>query len=606
MLSIFLAEELERFTKGAENGMFLEYFCDNKDDKRNTADSIIRGLIFQMLELRPNLFNHILPTFSVQKESLFSGTSFESIWRIFKAMVCDPQVGTIKCILDGLDECDEVSLEALLWRFKSLFSAQQDSLSCHLNLIVVSRRLPEIIPESLSGFPHIPLDPDADNEVNQDINRFINVKVDDLASHGHYPESLYAHVKQVFQDRAQGTFLWVGIVAKLSRKYKATEVEKGLEIFPSGLEGIYARMLLQIDIERREVAAKILRWVVMAVRPLTLLELSAAIEPATGSSAPFSADEVIRDQVSHCGYFLTIKENEVTKQKEALKGDEFIIEKEVIKMTEVSLIHQSAKDYLLKGAYDTFPELGLFHVDKKAGDLEIARKCFHYLQAGALSNGPVDLQKDTSHLNCFPLLDYAVLHWHKHASSLACSDDIFDLSLPFYKKHSQIREFWLETYLSVHHIYLPDASRLLHVASWSCILPLAENLLRQKGFVHKVKRLHHVNRKDSEGRTALWWAAAGRHVAMVQLLLEKGANIEAKDRTSSTALYIAASRGYKDIVQLLLEKRANIEAKNEYGQTALSITAFYGYKDIPQLFLEKGADIEAKNKYGWTAFHWEA
>ena len=29
-----------------------------------------------------------------------------------------------------------------------------------------------------------------------------------------YPEPLRVHVKEVFRNRAQGTFLWVGVVAK--------------------------------------------------------------------------------------------------------------------------------------------------------------------------------------------------------------------------------------------------------------------------------------------------------------------------------------------------------------------------------------------------------
>lgn len=79
-------------------------------------------------------------------------------------------------------------------------------------------------------------------------------------------------------ERAQGTFLWVGIVAKSLRKCRPTEVEGALKLFPSGLEEVYARMLLQIDKDRRKIVAKILRWFVMAVRPLTLSELGAAIE----------------------------------------------------------------------------------------------------------------------------------------------------------------------------------------------------------------------------------------------------------------------------------------------------------------------------------------
>ncbi|OBT40534.1 hypothetical protein VE00_08988 [Pseudogymnoascus sp. WSF 3629] len=357
-------------------------------------------------------------------------------------MLRDPVLDTTYCILDGLDECDEASLEVLLRRFANLLSTKSsESTACYLNLIVVSRDLPDFIPEVLSSFPRIRLNPDTDTEVNNDIHRFIEVKVDELSTYRQYPEPLRVHVKEVFRYRAQGTFLWVGIVAKELRKYKATEIEIALDLFPSGLEELYAHMLLQIDDNRRETAAKILRWVVMAVRPLTLSELSAAIETAVVPSAMFSCDEVMRHQVSYCGYFLTIKEDEV------------------------KLTHQSAKDYLLRKSRDSNPELENFRVKEDMGNLEIARKCLDYLQRGALADGKVDLQRNYSHLKAFPLLS----------------------------------------------------------------------------------------------------AAANGHEAVVRLLLEKGAHIEAKFNRGCTTLHKAADNGHEAVVRLLLEKGADVEAKDNNG-----------------------------------------
>jgi hypothetical protein len=579
MLSIFLAEELERTAKHSRDTMFLQYFCDNKDERRNTAVAIIRGLIFQLLQLRPKLFNHILPSFKIQKESLFTNSSFETLWRIFETMLRDLVSSAVYCILDGLDECDEASLEVLLKKFRALFTTKfGESPACHLNLIVVSRDHPDFIPEILSNFSRIRLDPDADKEVNNDVHRFIEVKINDLSIHREYPEPLRVRVEKVFQDRAQGAFLWVGIVAQELRRYKATEVEKALDLFPAGLEELYARMLLQIDLNRRETAARILLWVVMAIRPLTLSELSVVInvKPSVG----FSRDEVMRDQVSYCGYFLTIKEDEV------------------------GLIHQSAKDYLLRKSLDPNPELENFRVKEYMGNLKIARKCLDYLQSGALANGKVDLQTDFSHLKVFPLLSYAALHWPEHARSLARSEDIFDLSLPFYHKTSQIRLSWLRTYWAMkEYDDLPKSFTLLHLASYFGILPLAENLLLKKGLINKVKRLLvlGLNKIDDKRSTTLYWAAQRGHEAVVRLLLEKGADVEAKGRFRETALIGAARGGHEAVVRLLLEKGADVEAKDEYGGTALVGAAEGGHEAVVRLLLEKGADVEVKDGLGGTA-----
>ncbi|KAH8591314.1 hypothetical protein B0O99DRAFT_719265, partial [Bisporella sp. PMI_857] len=387
ILSIFLAEELERNVTKSQDEIFVQYFCDSKIKSRNTAVAIVRGLIWQFLKLRPKLFDHILPDFTDRKETQFI-TSFESLWKIFENMVHDPVLRTIYCILDGLDECDESSLEVLLKKFKDLFSTKSNESSCcNLRLIAVSRDFPDIIPQELSSFPQISLDSDAESEINSDIRQFIKVKVDELSAYGRYPESLRIHVKDVFLKRSKGTFLWVGIVAKELRKYKPTDVENALRLFPSGLEELYAGMLHQIDVNRRKTAAHILRWVVMAVRPLTLSELGIAI--GARASIGFCCDDVTRDQVSYCGNFLTIKDNEV------------------------GLVHQSAKDYFLRKTGGLDHELECFRIKEETANLEIARKCLEYLQNDALAGGEESL--DTSRLKTFPLLAYAALHWPEHA-----------------------------------------------------------------------------------------------------------------------------------------------------------------------------------------------
>ena len=581
MMSIFLAEELEQTARLSQNKLFLQYFCDNKDEKRNTAVAVIRGLLYQLLQLRRKLFSHILPTFEIQKEPLFS---FETLWRIFESMVCDPSLETTYCVLDGLDECDEASLEILLGKFAALLSAKlYGSSACHLNLLIVSRDFPDFIPELLSSFPRIALDPDADAEINHDIDLFVKAKVEELSRSRRYPETLRVHVEDVFRDRAQGTFLWIGIVTQALRKYKATEVEEALDLFPKGLDEIYARILLQIDSGRREIAAKILRWVVMAVRPLRLLELSIAIETTVERSiVTFNRDERIRDQVSKCGYFLQIEKDEV------------------------GLIHQSAKDYLLRKTYDPNPELEVFRVKEQVANLEIAKTCLNYLHSGALESSESDILDNTRHLRAFPLLNYAVLHWHEHARFLARSEDIFNLSLPFYQKKSQTRRSWLKAYCDYKYHESGSPLRrksfpLLHLASYFGILPLAENLVLGNTLKSKTKRLYYLSKRNDYGMTALMCAAERGNEAVVRLLLAKRAVINAKGVNGETALTGAAREGHETMVRLLLEKGADIKARDKYGKTALMGAALRGHEIIVRLLLEKGADIEAKDKYGRTA-----
>lgn len=197
---------------------------------------------------------------------------------------------------------------------------------------------------------------------------------------------------------------------------------------------------------------------------------------------------------------------------------------------------------------------------------------FGYLQNGALAAGEVDLETNTSHLKAFPFLSYAVLHWPEHARSLARSEDIFDLSLFFYHKKSQIRKSWLETYWAVEENDNPSESfTLLHLASYFGILPLAENILLKNNLINKMKRLLYLNKTDDKGMTALHWAATYGHEAVMRLLLKKGADVQTKDKDGWTALHWAAEYGHEAVMRLLLEKGADIQIKDKYGQTALHL-----------------------------------
>ncbi|KAJ9654638.1 hypothetical protein H2201_008961, partial [Coniosporium apollinis] len=251
------------------------------------------------------------------------------------------------------------------------------------------------------------------------------------------------------------------------------------------------------------------------------------------ASSGLSCEEVTSEQVRNCGHLLTITDTSAGQ--------------------EVGLVHQSAKDYLLRETHDPIAELEFFRIKKETAKLEIARRCLNYLRDGALADGKVDLARDTQRMEAFPLLSYAVLHWPEHARCLSDpSLDIFDLSLPFYADRSPVCETWLGTYWAAKEYGDPPGSfSLLHIASYWGIVPLAERLLCRRRWQKYLKP--GVDQRDSRGRTALHEAARSGNEAMVQLLLEKGADSNAKDKGGTTALHLAAILGKEAVVHLLRE-----------------------------------------------------
>jgi hypothetical protein len=133
-------------------------------------------------------------------------------------------------------------------------------------------------------------------------------------------------------------------------------------------------------------------------------------------SAAFSWNEVIRDQISYRGGFIKIKKDEV------------------------SLVHQSAKDDLLRETPDPNPALESFRVQKEVGNPEITRKFLDYLKYGDPKVRKVNLQ-DILHSSAFPFFSYAAHTLLAYTcKNPSFSEDVFGVAHAFYQENSLARE----------------------------------------------------------------------------------------------------------------------------------------------------------------------
>ena len=71
-----------------------------------------------------------------------------------------------------------------------------------------------------------------------------------------------------------------------------------------------------------------------------------------------------------------------------------------------------------------------------------------------------------------------------------------------------------------------------------------------------------------------------------------------------TPLHCAANKNSFEVAQLLIDRGAAIDAIQENGWTSLHLTALKDSLSVGKLLIENGADIDAMNKYGHTSRHW--
>ncbi|KAL9038336.1 MAG: hypothetical protein Q9214_005318, partial [Letrouitia sp. 1 TL-2023] len=86
----------------------------------------------------------------------------------------------------------------------------------------------------------------------------------------------------------------------------------------------------------------------------------------------------------------------------------------------------------------------------------------------------------------------------------------------------------------------------------------------------------------------------GGHSFIVQMLLDKGAEVNAQGGEYGNALQAASYRGYKKVVQMLLENGAKVKAQGGYYGNALQAASFEGHQTVMQMLLDKGAKVNAQ------------
>lgn len=124
---------------------------------------------------------------------------------------------------------------------------------------------------------------------------------------------------------------------------------------------------------------------------------------------------------------------------------------------------------------------------------------------------------------------------------------------------------------------------------------------------------------DAHAQTAVMWAAAEGHGAIVARLLAAGANPNARTKTGVTPLFFAARGGDLASAEALVQGGATIDAAGPDGSTALltaaasidAITASdyrlvpsaSGHERVAMMLLDRGANHAAADKLGMTALH---
>jgi ankyrin repeat protein len=132
-----------------------------------------------------------------------------------------------------------------------------------------------------------------------------------------------------------------------------------------------------------------------------------------------------------------------------------------------------------------------------------------------------------------------------------------------------------------------DGATALHWAAHRNDLDIADLLLRAGA---------RASAANDYGITPLSLACTNRSAAMVEKLLAAGANPNLAQSNGETPLMSCVRTGSAEAVQMLLARGANVNTKEHTrGQTALMWAAARAHSELVRILIEHGADLHARS-----------
>jgi ankyrin repeat protein len=404
-------------------------------------------------------------------------------------------------------------------------------------------------------------------------------------------------------------------LCRVSECQRDREVEKALDVLPSGLEATYVRILEQIDSQgdyMRRLASKTFRWVMYAQRPLTTAELQDALATEElrqpGSDLELDSIAVILGACANL-----IFEDSYADYIQSI----------------IRPIHYSVQEFFTRVHTDIRSGFDLYNIgDPCHVHGELATTCILYLESNLAGQRPC---QGTSPLYFrimgHPFLWYAACFFDYHL--LRHGDFSEDLAKRITTFLHQPNSF-LAAVLQLRavpqqlgvlhepepwhdfdpHTWMVDMSTLVYAtelydinythAVWKDLQPPPYALHRacSAGLMNVISRLLadeiDVNEEDKNGLRPVYYASSRGNLSILEVLLSKGADVNAQGGHHGNALQAASYRGHEKIVDLLLSRGADAGAQGGQYGNALHAASYRGHEKIVDLLLNRGADANAQ------------
>ncbi|KAI0109159.1 hypothetical protein GGR51DRAFT_570018 [Nemania sp. FL0031] len=625
VLAKFLVEHL-RLPKSEEARpeLVCHFFFKDDNDGQRSAVLALRALLHQIFINDPAMLRHAFNPF--QSKGRVIVDDFESLWGILSSIVSDPEAPNLLFILDALDECEKGSQRNLLEGLNRLYNRSTLTTNPFFKTIILSRPENNIKSSFSHNLATVRLRGEDEAEaISKDVELVVRSHINELEAEGLPRDSLLVLQKSLI-TRADRTFLWTTLMINLLKDAAREGVSKkdldGL-LDSRDIDAVYAHLLARsVNAARLK---KLLQLVLAATRPLTLGELNVAMAVSPQQPSFNELESNLKHPMENHvktigGHFVRIIRSEVFLVHQTARG--FLLRQQKSETStnigpwHLSFTMEESNSILLnccisylflmavsedENSYATqkffdyasfswtkhfkYPNHNIFN--------EIVDICLHMCKS---------LSQDASQWLFAHNFILQLDNWR--FANPGQQDPKLDLML-----NSLILQLLRDSQVGVNATDMSGRT-LLHYASAVGSPMLVEMLLNEEANPLAV---------DTSHNTALHYAAMNWNKAMEgkfgadQLLFVSRGQIdntgvltyESGINQKMTLIYPTRLNPNHpgEIANILIKKGANIDALGKGMRTPLHVATEFGWPGVVKVLLSHGADVEAKEANSRTVLH---
>ena len=575
-------EDLPSAFRNDSSKRVLYYFFKDTSLEQRSASRAISTILHQLFVSHPQLIRYALPKYNEKGAAL--STTFPELWSIFTAAAIDPTAGDIICVLDALDECNDEEQSRLIECLEDFCLGQRTSSSAsRLKFLITSRPYFEIrqrFDRVLEASNNIELaGNDESASIKKEIDLVIKHQVAKLKQEIRLAPKVSDYLETRLLKTEHRTYLWLHLLWNIIRKNLSgtkSGMDRLIDNLPDDTQGSYEVLLQKCP--DPVFAKKVLQIVLVAARPLTLTEIDVAlnVNEQTSSYANLEQEGSSRLQEilpSRCGLMVSIIQSKVYFIHQTVK--EFLLGKVGSERPAGRVWQQSLE---LRESHHLMAEICLRSISFSEVQLDQANLCNALL--------PEDHRKMEPNAYCqrYIFLSYSAIYWAEHSRDQKNSNSM--KTIEHCLENSDCR--------SVIGRWGKNYGTTLHAASLGGHEKIVQILL-DKGA--------DVNAQGGEYGNALQAASYEGRNQVVQMLLDKGADVNAQGGEYGNALYAASYGGHDQVVQMLLNHNAIVNRKDTQGRTAFHLASAGGWMNIVEILSSFGSDPTAIDTQGRNCLH---